>query len=365
MGKVGLLRPRYSGRFGVLPCTGDSALGSRYRRGRRPTMYDHYIALDWAQANMAIARMTKNSNEISVTEVPASLGELKTYLRKLRGACLLTFEETTTSQWLYTELREHVDEILVCDPYRNKLLSEGAKTDRIDARKLVTLLKAELLKPVFHSSDQFISLRKLVSGYKDLVIAGTRVKNQRAALFRAIGRDRRDTSVNGQEATFVLKRIDEALELYHDQKSEYEERFEALRKKHTMIKNLESIPGIGTIGAVKIAALVVCANRFPTVNHFHSYCGLVKHELLSGGRSYGRRNVRCCRELKAVFKIGALANINPNSKSPLKAFYHYLIEQKHYAEYNARHAVSRRLAAIAYGVMKNGRRFDPKLIRTT
>ncbi len=116
-------------------------------------MYDHYIALDWAQSNMAIARMTKQSSEISVVEVPASVKELKGYLRRLKGRSILRFEETTTSQWLFTELKSSVDEILVCDPYRNKLLSEGAKTDRIDARKLVTLLKAELLKPVFHSSD--------------------------------------------------------------------------------------------------------------------------------------------------------------------------------------------------------------------
>ncbi len=27
-------------------------------------MYDHYIAVDWAQSNMAIARMTAQSNNI-------------------------------------------------------------------------------------------------------------------------------------------------------------------------------------------------------------------------------------------------------------------------------------------------------------
>jgi transposase len=326
-------------------------------------MYDHYIALDWAQANMAIARMTKQSKDVSVTEVPSSLGELKGYLGRLKGRRVLTFEETTTSQWLYTELRNHVDEILVCDPYRNKLLNEGAKTDRIDAKKLVTLLRAELLKPVFHSSDQFITLRKLISGYKDLVVAGVRLKNQRAALFRAIGMDRRSKTIPALEESFVLEGIDENIELYLKRKALYETHFEQVCRKHTTIKNLKSIPGIGTIGAVKIAAIVVSIERFPTINHFLSYCGLVKHELLSGGRSYGRRNSRYCRDLKAVFKIGALACIAPSSKSPLKNYYHYLIEQKHFAQHNARHAVSRRLAAIVYGVMKNGRRFDPKLIK--
>lgn len=327
-------------------------------------MYDHYIALDWAQANMAIARLTNKTNNISVTEVPSSVIELKEYLRRLRGLRILTFEETTTSQWLYTELRNDVDEILVCDPYRNKLLNEGAKTDRIDATKLVTLLKAGLLKPVFHSADEFISLRKLTSGYKDLVLAGTRIQNQRAAMFRAVGMDRRSKQIPGEDESFVLEGIDQGIERYLEQKAQYEARFEKLCRKHTVIKHLKSIPGIGAIGAVKIAAIIVSIDRFPSINHFLSYCGLIKHELLSGGRSYGRRGARCCRDLKAVLKIAALVNIAPNTKSPLRNYYRHLIEDKHYAQHNARHAVARRLAAIVYGVMKSGRRFDPKRIKT-
>ena len=31
-------------------------------------MYDHYIALDWAKSNMAIARMTEKSNKMRFME---------------------------------------------------------------------------------------------------------------------------------------------------------------------------------------------------------------------------------------------------------------------------------------------------------
>ena len=60
---------------------------------------------------------------------------------------------------------------------RNRLLSEGVKTDRIDAEKLVQLLRARLLKEVFHSGHTFIYLRKVISGYEDTIKAGVRVKN--------------------------------------------------------------------------------------------------------------------------------------------------------------------------------------------
>ena len=96
-------------------------------------MYDHYIAVDWAQSNMAIARMTKESSAIKVINVPSSVKELQIFLSRLRGKKILTFEETSTSQWLYVELKDHVDELVVCDPYRNHLLSDGPKTDELDA----------------------------------------------------------------------------------------------------------------------------------------------------------------------------------------------------------------------------------------
>jgi len=129
-------------------------------------MFNHYVAVDWAMSNMAIARMTEKFNKITTIDVPADIKELKIYLKSLKGTICLTFEETTTSQWSYTELKDCVEKLVICDPYRNKLLSEGAKTDKIDAEKLVKLLKADLLKEVFHSGDKFIKLRKIVSGYE-------------------------------------------------------------------------------------------------------------------------------------------------------------------------------------------------------
>ncbi len=122
-------------------------------------IYDHYIAIDWSIINMAIARMTKKSNKITVIDVPSDIAELKVYLKNLKGTKILTIEETTTAQWLYTELKEYVDKILICDPLRNRLLSEGPKTDKIDASKLVQLLKANLVKLNCCSKSQSISLQ--------------------------------------------------------------------------------------------------------------------------------------------------------------------------------------------------------------
>ena len=131
-------------------------------------MYEHYIALDWAKSNMALARMTGKSDKVKVMEEPSNLSNVKEYLKSLKGKKIFTVEETESSQWIYSELKPYVTKLLVCDPHRNKLLSEGAKNDKIDAEKLVYLLRANMLKEIYHSGEEAIYIRKLVSGWYEL-----------------------------------------------------------------------------------------------------------------------------------------------------------------------------------------------------
>lgn len=320
-------------------------------------MYDHYIAVDWAQSNMAIARLTKAATRADVKDVPSDLANLKAYLASLRGRKILTFEETTTAHWLYVELRALVDDILICDPYRNKLLSDGPKTDKIDARKLAELLRANLLKPVYHSCDELISLRKLVSAYDDMIQRGVRLKNQRSALLRGVGLAKGEKlAASSTVETFVMTNVERAIEAYEADRKLYEGEFEHYIKKSQMLRWLKQIPGIGLVGSVKLGAAVVDGGRFPHSHHFHSYAGLVRHDRISGGRSYGTKKPRYRRDVKSVFKTAALnATMNDNC---FTAYYRYLIDKKRYPDHQARHAVARKIATAVYGVMKNKVKFN-------
>lgn len=318
--------------------------------------YDHFIAVDWAKSNMAIARMTEKSGKIKVTESKADLGDLKVYLSRLKGSKILTIEETTTSQWLYTELKEYVDRIFICDPRRNKLLNEGSKTDKADAVKLVKLLRSGLMKEVYHSGDEYIRLRKLVSAYEDLVNTGVRMKNQKSAFLRAIGKESYCEVTNkDMELKFIFDGLNSRLNGYEEEKDRYEKKFKQLAKKHMSIRNQEQIPGIGHINAVKIVARIVNPRRFLTKGDYHLYCGLMKHDLISGGKSYGRRSPRYCRQLKSVYKIAGNAVIGHNNE--FNDYYEYLIREKQFAVHQARHAVARLIATRSYGVFKSGEKY--------
>lgn len=314
-------------------------------------MYDHYIAIDWAQANMAIARLPKKNNLPSIVEGRSDISDLKAYLKNLRGKKILTFEETTGSLWLNTELSPYVDKVVVCDPTRNRFLSEGAKTDKIDAIKLVTLLKNDLLKEVYQPSSDFANLRQLVSHYEDVVKAGVRVKNQYSAIKRA--------KIQFEDTAFSIKDdISKIIESYELRKNQLEKVFESYKNHFPQIDYIQAIPGIGIINSTKIVARVVDAGRFPSYGHFLSYCGLVKLDRISGGKRYKQKNSRYCRSLKAAFKTAALSAIGSNNS--FAKYYNYLIEEKGVSTFNARHMVARKIAIVALRTLKENKKYAEK-----
>ena len=311
--------------------------------------FDHYVAVDWSQQTMAVAHLGRRSHEPVVFERASDLRELKTYLLSLKGRVVLTFEETTTAHWLYLELRDCVERVVICDPHWNHLLSRGPKTDKIDAKKLCVLLRSGLLHEVFHSDDELYEVRCLVSAYLDVVQAGVRAINQRSALDRG-------HSDQGQHGTFIVGHLDQNIALYEQTKQEYEKKFRSFCRRNRQLKLLLSVPGIGTIGAVKILVTVVDARRFARRGQYLSYCGLVKHDKRSGGRSYDRRKAPYSRLLKSVYKTAALTAIN--GENPIREYYDSLLARG-VAEHNARHAVARYIAVVTYGILKTKTPYQP------
>lgn len=322
--------------------------------------FEHYIGLDWAQRNMAAAVITEGRKGFRVIEGKPDINKLKRFVNSFKGTKRLVIEETTSTHWLFVELVGCVDELAVCDPYKNKLMTHGPKNDRIDACKLAEYGKDRDMNMVYHSTSSIMQLRRLVSGYEDLIKAIVRAKNQLSAVYRGECKNYQNKErLHWAENEFVSSLKDKEIEFLEEQKTDYEKAFrKAVR--NTTVRNLMDIPGIGLIGAVKIAAVVISAKRFRDKSKFFGYCGLAKHVLMSGGRCYGKRKTRYNRIMKCVFKTAAMAAISGNNM--FKEYYDILLERG-MPDHTARNAVARRIAAITLGVMKSGKKFDPGIVQ--
>ena len=316
--------------------------------------YDNCVAVDWAMTNMAIAVIRRDKKQMMTADVPTDIFELKSFLRGLPGKTIVTFEESMGAHWLYLELKGIVDRVLVCDPFKNKLLSDGPKTDKIDAMKLCDLLRNGLLTEVFHTDDdRLYELRRLVSAYDDIVKHGVRSQNQWYALIRGMGSKKNKLD---DTTTFISSFIDRDISFYEETKAAYEEKFENLCKTNRLLKALRSLDGIGPIRAVKILATVIEPKRFPTMGKYFAYCGLVRVEKTSGRKKYGTRKPHYNRMLKGIYNGAAMTVINGNG--PLREYYDHLLSRG-VAEYNARVAVARYIARLSLGILKTGERYQP------
>ena len=124
-----------------------------------------YIGLDVHKEAIAIAVLNGAGKLVMESIVETKASTLLDFLHGLRGELHVTLEEGTWAAWLYDVLKPHVREVVVCNPRRNALLKEGSKSDKVDARKLAELLRAGLLRAVYHGENGLRTLRELARSY--------------------------------------------------------------------------------------------------------------------------------------------------------------------------------------------------------
>ena len=102
---------------------------------------DKYMGMDVHQATTVVAVIDAEGKIVLETIVATAAAPIRRLIESISGAVHITLEETTQAEWLYELLQGFVAEVVICDPRRNRLLSEGSKGDKADARKLAELLR--------------------------------------------------------------------------------------------------------------------------------------------------------------------------------------------------------------------------------
>lgn len=150
---------------------------------KSPDALSRYLAD--AQNDSIILNNGRAGKSVMESVVETGAATILDFLRGLRGRVEVTFEEGTHAAWLYDVLQKTKATVIVCDPRRNRLLQDGNKSDRVDARKLARLLRAGLLSPVYHGGHGTRDLKELVRSYEYLVEDSTRTMNRIKALYRS------------------------------------------------------------------------------------------------------------------------------------------------------------------------------------
>jgi len=319
-----------------------------------------------------------SGREVRRYRVATTIPALKGVLAGIGGRKTLTFEEGPMAHWLYRNLKDDVAELIVCDPRRNRLISDdGDKADPIDAGKLAELLRGRHLRAVYHSdNDQQVWLKQWVSLYHDRVRDAVRQINKIRARCRMHGlRPPRgalrnetiwqrwlgelgDHPVGGQ-----LRVLWVGLEANRRQSRMARRMLERLAKPYPIVAAWRDVPGIGFVRAVTLLAYLDTPWRFAGPKKLWKYCGVGLQRKASGTDQRGRPRpgslklaYRVNRRLKEAVAGAAWSAIGQGD-NVFADDYGRLI-RKGIHEANAWHAVARKLLTVMWGMWKTASRFD-------
>jgi transposase len=343
--------------------------------------------MDVHTATISVAVLDAGGKLIMESILETKASTILQFIHGLRGDLYLTFEEGTWAAWLYDLLKPYVTNIVVCDPRRNALLSEGSKSDRIDARKLAELLRTNLLRPVYHGEKGLRSMKELAQAYLTISKDLTRVMNRVKAIYRGWGIPCGGESVyNPRHREAWLSKITHAsvrrrAELYYEQldalvllRKQARQELLVAGNEHKAWKLLRSIPTLGPIRTAVVMAIIQTPHRFRTKRPLWKYIGLgvvthtsADHRYVQGRLERSKRPVSVRgldpnhnHHRKDLFK-GAAIQASTHG-GPFRDFYEALIAKGMRPEM-ARLTLARKIAAITLTVWKKGVAFDAKYLK--
>src|SRR5262245_16350148 len=348
---------------------------------------DKYMGMDVHQATTVVVVLDANGKVALETIVATEAAPIIRLMQSLNGPLRVTFEETTQAGWLYDVIRAYAYEVVVCDPRRNRFLSEGSKADKPDARKLAELLRAGLLRSVYHGHEATKKLKELVRAYETLSIDTMRTMFRIKAIYR--GRGIRTPGSGVYQLKQREQWLDRLAEPGRRQRVEWYEELDHLRslrkraklatltesRKQRAFTLLRTIPELGPIRCALIGATLDTPHRFRTKHQLWAYSGLAvvthtssEYEIKAGRVVRSRKpistrglNRNGNRRLKDVFVAAATGG---SQAEPYRTYLRCL-EHKGMRAEMARLTLARKIAAITLSIWKKGETFDPKKLNGT
>lgn len=169
----------------------------------------HIIPLDTHCQSTEYGVMTRSGQLTHRGRCPTTVPALRAVIESVPRPRHVVLEEGPLADWLWRNLRDIADEVVVCDPRRNHLIArDGDKDDAIDVEKLGQLYRGNNIRRVHHSeSEDRAFFKQLVSMYHRRVREAVRLGNQALYELRRHGIVVTTAALKGPERQEVLARL--------------------------------------------------------------------------------------------------------------------------------------------------------------
>ncbi len=335
-----------------------------------------YVGLDVSSKSFVVHAVDEKKRVVKREEIEPTRAALRKVCKALGGETkVMAFEAGNQMKWIADTLKQQPGvQVHVVHPNEVKWIAEsgGKKTDRIDARKLAELARADMLpRPVHLVEGKTRAMRELVS-------ARTTLMQKRVSLVNTLRGYLKQEGVRLSEKFFgqvkwrerlaekrlstTLRAIIEAyrpgIEALAAAEAQLVAQLKALADART--KLVETVPGVGVLSSRTLVSALDDATRFTNRKCVAKYGALTPTIYQSGDVvQLGRIGRDGRQEIRRVMLQCAHTIVRMRSPAavPLWAFFARL--EKTRGKKRAMVALARKLLVVCYGVLKSGQAYDP------
>jgi len=334
-----------------------------------------WLGLDAHSRNCVLAQLDDQGNEINHWRFPTDPRQLLKHLQAIPAAVKrLMLEESNLARWISQLLRPHVQQLIVCDARRNRLISQDAhKHDRRDAFALARLLRLNEYRSVWQpTDDQRVLFKRAAQAYENSVLRQTRLKLQLKSLFQHWGLFPTGATVFSKAGrSGWLQKLpyhalrSQALLLYELLDQALAGQSQARRllcqagRLFPEVQRLRSAPGVGLVGAHLFVAYVQDPHRFAKFSRLTRYCRLAILDRTSDNKPLGFKQLD--RQGNGVLKAisyRAFLQAAKRRSGPLWDFYQASLRQTG-SNTHARLNTQRKILLVLWTLWLKGEEFDP------
>ena len=258
-----------------------------------------YVGIDWAYRRAAWCAMSPGGTITEEGFTPADEDGLARLVLRLGGDVKACVEMMSGAVWVRDRLRSAGWQVEVADARRVKGIAPLAcKTDRVDARVLADLSRRDLVPALWIPSLEERELRERLRRRAHLVRLRTSAMNRVYGLGTQWGLRLSADRLRREDGLELLARagmppvwqrsIEEALaivDVFDRRIAPLETELTPIARASRDVQLLTTIPGVGELLALTLAAEIGDVSRFPSPRKLVGYAGMAPGVNQSGDRT--------------------------------------------------------------------------------
>jgi len=337
----------------------------------------HYVAIDLHKRYSVASALNEQGQRTREARIEGnSAAGFAQFFHGLGGPSKVVIEATWNWGRVHDLLEaiEEVEEVVLAHPYKTRIIAEAqVKTDKLDARALARLLRADLVARAHIPSPETRRRKEVLRQRVFWVRVRTMVRNrvhqlldrqpkidlpQVSDLFGARGLAAMKKLQLPEPDDTQLRQDLGLLEELQRRIKELEAMIEAQNAGDGPTEILSSLPGLGKILAAVVAAEIDNIERFAHPKKLLAYAGLAPTTHSSGGKTYnGPLMPMCNKWLRWAFVEAAWVAVGHSN---------YLggLYRQHRARGKSANTaiviVARRMAEIAWQMLRHRRSYEDR-----